>query len=113
MPEPTTRQHTLDSYTLAGSERHIITRRTRHATQLIDRPARGRGPRFLIENDVSGLPGEELRGLIDDYVTHAQSLGRPPFLRAIGQEPPANTPRLSRDLIDDADQEAPRATIDF
>lgn len=97
-------QFVLDSYTLAGAERNIITRRTRHTTQLIDRPGpRCRGHRFLIDNDVSGLSSQEIKGIVDDYVTHAQALGRSPISRPIGVQATPSSQSLSIDLIDDAD----------
>ena len=61
----------LARYTVSAGERVIHGQRVRGVVRLVDRPARGRGRRYIIERELTVMA--ELEAVVADYLQQAST----------------------------------------
>jgi hypothetical protein len=70
----------LARYTISAGERVIHGQRVRGVVRLVDRPAHGRGRRYIIERELTAIA--ELEAILADFLTQATIWNTIPALGA-------------------------------
>jgi hypothetical protein len=68
---PTNERVELARYTVSAGERVIHGQRVRGVVRLVDRPAHGRGRRYIIERELTVVA--ELEAIVADYLRQAKA----------------------------------------